>query len=97
MDARRCVKLTSVRLEPLERHGLLVVIVLVLPHVVAPARAALAPVAEVGHLRPIASAQRTENTSNQSHPRLQLSTGSGKHECKGGETPLRVRLQLCGA
>lgn len=41
------------RLESLKRHWLLVVVILILPHVVPVARAALAPVAEIGHLNRI--------------------------------------------
>lgn len=48
-DVCSWIHLTSVRLESLERHGLLVVVILVLPHIVTATCAALAPVVEVGH------------------------------------------------
>lgn len=58
--------LTSVRLESLERHGLLVVVIFILPHVVTATCAGLAPVVEVGHFKSISRTLTAENTCNQS-------------------------------
>lgn len=43
------VRLTSVRFESFERHGLFVVVIFILPDIVAATCTALAPVVEVGH------------------------------------------------
>lgn len=69
LNERSCYQLTSVRFESFERHGLFVVIVFILPHVVTATRAALAPVVEVGHFKLILCTLTTENTFNQ--PKLQ--------------------------
>lgn len=69
LNERSCYQLTSVRFESFERHGLFVVIVFILPHVVTATRAALAPVVEVGHFKLILCTLTTENTFNQ--PTLQ--------------------------
>lgn len=46
------IQLTSVRFESLKRDGLLVVIILVLPHIVTASCADLASVVDLGHFKP---------------------------------------------
>lgn len=57
------VFLTSVGSESLERHRLLVVVILILPDVVSAVGAAPAAVAEVGH-------DHTRHLSQQKHPKF---------------------------